>query len=71
MRVPPIAEVLLPREFADPPTTAGLGLRWRTLLDDGVDGRTTLGVRIAKALLTDSFRMNPLFAAPLDLFEPG
>jgi hypothetical protein len=71
IRVPLIVPVLLPREFNDPPTTAGLGPRWRTLLSNGTAGRTTLGGRTPKALLTVSFRMNPLFAAPLDLFESG
>jgi hypothetical protein len=66
-----IAAVLLLSEFADPPTTAGLGLRWRTLLNDGAVDRTTFGVRTATAVLTVSFRMSPLFAAPPDLFEPG
>jgi hypothetical protein len=63
-----IAPVLLLSDFADPATTAGLALRWRTLLNDGAMCRTTLGVR---ALLTVSFRMNPLFAALPDWFEPG
>jgi hypothetical protein len=38
---------------------------------DGAVGQATLGVRTAQALLTVSFRMNPLFATPLDLSEPG
>jgi hypothetical protein len=63
-----IAPVLLLREGADPPTTAGLTLRWRTLLNDGAACRTTVGVR---ALLTVSLRMNPLFAALPDWFEAG
>jgi hypothetical protein len=66
-----IAPVLLLCELGDPRTPAGLGPRWRTLLNDGTVGWTTLGVRTGKALLTVSFRMNPLFAAPPDLFEPG
>jgi hypothetical protein len=69
--VPLIVPVLLLCEFADPPTTAGLGLRWRTLLNDGAVGRTILRVRTAPAILTVSFRMNPLLAAPPDLSEPG
>jgi hypothetical protein len=66
-----IAPVLLLREFGDAPTTAGLGLRWRTLLNDGTVGRTTFGVRTAKALLTVSFWINPPFAAPPSLSEAG
>jgi hypothetical protein len=57
--------------MGDALTTAGLGLRWRTLLNDGAVGRTTLEVRTGKALLTVSFGINPLFATPLDLSEPG
>jgi hypothetical protein len=40
-------------------------------LNDGTVGRTTLGVRAAKALLTASFGINPFFAAPPDFFEAG
>jgi hypothetical protein len=66
-----IALVLLLSGGDDPPTTAGLGPRWRTLLNDGTVGRTTLGGRTTKALLNVSFGINPPFAAPIDLFEPG
>jgi hypothetical protein len=66
--VPLSADVFLLWESAEPLTTAGLTPRWRTLLNNGAVCRTTLGVR---ALLTVSFRMNPLFAALPDLFEPG
>jgi hypothetical protein len=66
-----ITPLFLRSELTDPATTAGLGLRWRTLLNDGAVGRTTLGGRTGKALLTVLFRMNLLFAAPPDLFEPG
>jgi hypothetical protein len=69
--VPFIAPVLLLRKFGDPPTTAGLGLRWGTLLSDSALGRTILGVRTGKALWTVSFEMNPPFAVPPDLSEPG
>jgi hypothetical protein len=49
VRVPLIAAVLRLCEFSEPLTTAGLGLRWRTLLSDGAVGRTTPGVRTTKA----------------------
>src|SRR5271157_2210962 len=71
IRVPLIAPVLLRCEGGELPTTAGLGLRWCKWLGDGTAGRTTPSVRTAEALLTVSFRMNPLFAAPPDLCERG
>jgi hypothetical protein len=41
------------------------------MLKDGAVGRTTLGARAAKVLLTVSLRTNPLFATPANLLEPG
>jgi hypothetical protein len=44
MPLPLIVPALLLRTFDAPPTTAGFGVRWRTLFNDGVAGRTTLDV---------------------------
>jgi len=60
---------------ADPPTTAGLCPRWRTLLSDGLRvaavGRMVPGGRTGMALLAVSFWINPLLAAARELPEPG
>jgi hypothetical protein len=69
-----IAPVLLFLEFADPPTTAGLAPRWRTLPGNGLSDATldrTLVGRTGRARLVVSFWVNPPFAAPLDLTEVG
>jgi hypothetical protein len=74
-----IAPVLLLFNFADPPadppTTAGLGPRWRTLLSDGLSvvavDRTVPGGRTGMALLAVSFWINLPFAAAPDLPEPS
>jgi len=59
---------------ADPPTTAGLGPRWRTLLSDGLSvvavGRTAPGRRTGMALLAVSFWVDTPFVATPDLPEP-
>jgi hypothetical protein len=57
-------------EFADPPTTAGLGPRWRTVLSDGLSdaavGRNT-GRPNGHGVLAVSFWINWPFAAAPDL----